>query len=106
MGNWGNYFRLVEHLDQAEMISNRLAEASVDLDAPNVTRTRRSRGDVDTATSEPAAASTPTVIVACQPLVDQLRTMVETSRMSVNELISEARSALMKLLEAFQAHSR
>lgn len=108
--------RLLDHVYKAENISKRLKEETTagNVDPPvRTARGKRSRADVEgnTSTAEldaatSVAAVTPSIVAACEPFVRQLKLNFDSKLKSLRELVSDARSALVKLLEAFQAYSK
>ncbi|KAM3171844.1 hypothetical protein ACTXT7_015787, partial [Hymenolepis weldensis] len=113
---WDNLTGLLDHVYRAEDISKRLKEeiTAGNVDPPvKITRGKRSRADVEgnTSTAEldattSVAAVTPSIVAACEPFVRQLKLNFDSKLKSLRELASNARSALLKLLEAFQAYSK
>uniref|UniRef100_A0A0R3TIA2 UCH domain-containing protein n=1 Tax=Rodentolepis nana TaxID=102285 RepID=A0A0R3TIA2_RODNA len=117
--------QLLDHVNQGENISTRLNEAAItkttttgNVYSPvKTTRSKRSRADVggDTSTSEldatastaslSTAAVSPSIVTACESLLRQLKLIFVNKLKSLQELASDGRSALLKLLEAFQTYS-
>lgn len=111
-GEWRSLPGLRRYLSRGEELVSRLtsasdiaADAEMNVDNGNLRTagTRRHRGDGDCiASGSVANTPLPTVTVACQPILEQLRARINTAIPAVSQIYSQARPAFSVLVEKVQ----